>query len=77
MLAKARNVEVINLQEMDAEVHANPHVDTAPFGVQRTSKTSQMASPYGRTEKEKMEARNTVRERTLGPQDGQTKTEHG
>ena len=47
MLAKAKNVEVINLEEMDAGVHANPQVRrvaTAPFGVQRISKTQQVAS---------------------------------
>lgn len=80
MLAKAKNVEVINLEEMDAGAHANPQVRrvaTAPFGVQRMSKTQQVASPYGRTEKEKMEARSSVRERTPDPPDGILKTEQG
>ena len=80
MLAKAKNVEVINLEEMDAGAHANPQVRrvaTAPFGVQRMSKTQQVASPYGRTEKEKMEARSSARERTPDPPDGILKTEQG
>lgn len=50
LLVQSKSTEVINLEELDTESKQPGgvvRVATAPFGVQRTSKTSQVSSPYG------------------------------